>query len=117
MKTFTDNTGRCWTLTINVDAIKQVKGLIGVDLLEAVGGNLLERLSGDPVLLCDVLYALCKPQADAEKVSDSDFGRSMSGDAIETATDAFLEELCDFFPQRRRNLLTKALGKLKSLEQ
>ena len=27
MKTFTDNTGRVWTIAINVDAVKRVKAL------------------------------------------------------------------------------------------
>ncbi|MBI5725258.1 MAG: hypothetical protein HZA50_14965 [Planctomycetes bacterium] len=116
MKTFSDNAGRTWTVTVNVDAVKRVKTLLGVNLLEAVDGKLLERLIGDPILLCDVIYAVCKPQADAQNVSDEDFGRSMSGDAIELATTALLEELCDFFPQGRRTLLRKALGKLRKLE-
>ncbi|MBI5725214.1 MAG: hypothetical protein HZA50_14740 [Planctomycetes bacterium] len=116
MKTFSDNAGRTWTVTVNVDAVKRVKTLLGVNLLEAVDGKLLEQLIGDPVLLCDVIYAVCKPQADAQKVSDEDFGRAMAGDSIELATTALLEELCDFFPLGRRTLLRKALGKLRKLE-
>ena len=116
MKTFKDNAGRDWTVAINIDAIKRVKGLLEVDLLEAVEGKLLERLVGDPVLLCDVVYCLCKPEADAKAVSDEDFGRSMAGDAIDRATTALLEELVDFFPSRRRRLLAKALEKLRTLE-
>jgi hypothetical protein len=116
MKTFNDNAGRTWTVTINVDAIKRVKSLLSVNLLEAVEGKLLERLVSDPVLLCDVIYAVCKPEADAKGVSDEDFGRSMAGDAIDLATTALLEELVDFFPQQRRRLLRKALEKLRKLE-
>ena len=116
MKTFNDATGRVWTLAINVDAIKRVKSLVSVDLLDAVNGKLLEKLVSDPILLCDVLYSLCKPQADASGVSDSDFGRSMAGDVIDLATQAFMEELVDFFPSRRRTVLQKALAKLKNLE-
>ncbi|MBI5725923.1 MAG: hypothetical protein HZA50_18330 [Planctomycetes bacterium] len=116
MKTFSDNAGRTWTVTVNVDAVKRVKSLLSVNLLEAVDGKLLEKLIGDPVLLCDVIYAVCKPQADAQKISDEDFGRAMAGDAIELATTALLEELCDFFPLARRTLLRKALTKLKKLE-
>ena len=116
MKTFTDTTGRAWTLAINVDAIKRVKALASVDLLDAVNGKLLEKLVSDPILLCDVLYSLCKPQADASGVSDSDFGRSMAGDVIDLATQAFMEELVDFFPQARRRVLSKALAKLNNLQ-
>jgi len=116
MKTFTDNAGRTWTVTVNVDAVRRVRGLLDVDLLEVVEGKLLERLVGDPVLLCDLVYALCKPEADAKGVTDEDFGRAMAGDAIDGATAALLEELVDFFPSARRRLLAKALGKLKAFE-
>lgn len=116
MQTFTDNAGRVWSVAINVNAIKQVKALAGVDLLETVGGKLLERLVSDPVTLCDVLYALCKSEADAKGLTDEDFGRSMGGDAIDGATTALLEELVSFFPSRRRTILQKALSKLRTLE-
>ena len=84
-----------------------------MNLLEVIEGKLLERLISDPVLLCDVIYSVCKPEADAKSVSDEDFGRAMAGDAIDAATTAVLEELVDFFPQGRRKVLAKALGKLE----
>jgi len=96
MRTFKDNAGRTWTVSITVDAIKRVRGLLDVDLLEVVGGKLIDRLITDPVLLCDIVYAVCKPEADAQSVSDEDFGRAMAGDAIEHATTALLEELVSF---------------------
>ena len=110
MKTFTDNAGRTWTIAINVDAIKRVKGLLDVNLLEVVEGTLIERLIRDPVLLCDVVYVVCKPEADEKHVSDEDFGRAMAGDAIEHATRALLEELVGFSPSPRdRANLTRVL--------
>ncbi|KAB2949504.1 MAG: hypothetical protein F9K17_02830 [Phycisphaerae bacterium] len=101
MKTFNDNAGRTWTIAINVDAIKRVRSLLEVDLLEIVDGKLIERLIRDPVLLCDVVYAVCKPEADAKSVSDEEFGRAMAGDAIEHATKALLEDLVGFSPSPR----------------
>lgn len=116
MKTFKDGKGRPWTLEINVDAIKRVKGMLNVNLLEALDGDLIERLSNDPLLLCDVIYALVKTEADACSVSDEEFGRTMGGDVLEHATAALLEELISFFPQRRRQVLTKALAKIREVE-
>jgi len=101
MKTFNDNAGRTWTIAINVDAIKRVRSLLDVDLLEIVEGKLIEKLIRDPVLLCDVVYAVCKPEADAKSVSDEEFGRAMAGDAIEHATKALLEDLVGFSPSPR----------------
>ena len=58
----------------------------------------------------DVLYCLCKDQADKQSISDEDFGRALAGDAITQAADAFVEELIDFFPDARaRASLRKAI--------
>lgn len=116
MKTFNDNAARSWTVQVNLDAIKRVRDLAQVNLLEVVEGKLLERLISDPILLCDVIYCLCKPEADSKSVSDVDFGRAMGGDSIDGATTALLEELVDFFPQAKRRVLAKALAKLQKLQ-
>jgi len=102
MKSFTDNAGRAWAVEVNVAALKRVKGLTGVDLMEVLdGGALIERLIRDPVLLCDVLYAACKPEADQRSITDEEFGRAMAGDAIERATEALLDEIVSFCPSPR----------------
>ena len=103
MRTFKDNQGREWTVEITVAAIKRVRGLAGIDLMEVLEGSngLIEKLVRDPVLLCDVIYAACKPQADERQITDEAFGASMAGDAIEHATAALLEELVDFCPSPR----------------
>ena len=48
--------------------MKRVKAALGVDLLAAIEGDLLERLANAPVLLCDVLWLLREP--DARRRSD-----------------------------------------------
>jgi len=119
MKTFTDNAGRTWTVALNVTALKRVKSLCGVDLMDAVndGGKLLERIASDPVLLCDVIFAVCKDQADAKEITDQNFGGAMAGDPIEAATTALLEELVDFFPKLKREVLRRALQKMRVYEE
>jgi len=104
MKTFTDNASRVWTVAINVNAIKRVRTLANVNLLEVIEGTLLERLIRDPVLLCDVVYAVCKPEADKIGVSDEEFGQAMAGDAIDQATKTLLEELVGFSPSRQARI-------------
>lgn len=103
MQTFTDNAGRTWAITIHVTAVKRVRGLVDVDLYKLVddGFKPLAALVADPVRLADVLYCLCRDEATARNVSDEDFGRSLAGDAIVRAADAFVEELIDFFPEAR----------------
>ena len=104
MKTFTDNAGRDWVIEINVASLKRVKGLTGTDLVAlavSMDTSVAERLASDPILLCDVLYAVCKPQADKRGISDEEFGRAMAGDAIESATVALLEDIVGFCPSPR----------------
>ena len=116
MKTFKDNQDRKWTVTINVSAIKRVRAELDLDLLEAIEGTLLERMVSDPILLCDILYVLVKPEADAKGISDEDFGRAMAGDAIDRACQAFIGELVDFFPTGRREVLAQAVAKVRQIE-
>lgn len=124
MKTFTDNTGRTWTLSVTVGMIKRVRALCGVDLANIItmeSGKtpqvvLLERLASDPVLLVDVLFAVCKPEADAKGITDEEFGRAMAGDAIELAATALLDEIIDFFPEAKRKVFRKILDASRRFE-
>jgi len=112
MHSFVDNSRRRWEVAINVAAVKRIRGLLGIDLYALVddGFKSLSKLVSDPVTLADVLYCLCKEQADKQSISDEDFGRALAGDAITQAADAFVEELIDFFPDARaRASLRKAI--------
>jgi hypothetical protein len=114
MHTFVDNAGRTWTVTINVAAVKRVRALLSVDLYALLDDGLkpLAALVADPVRLADVLFCLCKDEAEKVKVTDEDFGRALAGDAITIAAQAFLDEIVCFFPDARiraglKTLLTK----------
>ena len=124
MRSFQDNAGRTWTVALNVAAIKRVRALTGVDLANIITlepgqkpkMEVLERLASDSVLLVDVLYAVCKGEADTRKVTDIDFGTSMAGDAIELATTALIDELIDFFPTTKRRVLQKIIAATRRFE-
>jgi hypothetical protein len=112
MHSFVDNEKRTWEISINVTAVKRIRGLLGVDLYSLIddGFKSLSKLVSDPVTLADVLYCLCKDQAEKQSISDEEFGRALAGDAITLAADAFVEELIDFFPDARaRASLRKAI--------
>ena len=119
MKTFTDNQGRNWSIVVNVSTVKRVRSMLKIDLLSILvdEGKLIEQLNTDDMLLCDIIYALVKPDADARQVSDEDFGAAMAGDAIGAATAAFLDELADFFPEPKRRLLKRLLATLRSEQE
>lgn len=116
MKSFKDCEGREWHVSVNVDSIKRVKSLINIDLLDVADGKLFSVVLANPITLVNTVYCLCLPQAEQRNVSDADFGRAMAGDAIDHASTAVLEELIDFFPNRQRQILRKALTKVQEVE-
>ena len=111
MKCFKDEKDRNWELTINIATVKKIMGLLDVNLLELEKGDppLLTRLGTDLMLLVDVIYVLCKTQADARNVTDEDFGLALNGEAICRAQEAFYEELVLFFRGLGRSDLAQAI--------
>jgi hypothetical protein len=105
MKTFKDNAGRTWTVDVNIATVKRVKSMLNIDLIEIVEGKILDKIVLNPVIMCDVVYAICKPEADKQNIDDEQFGYAMAGDALEYATGALLQELIDFFPESKRPVL------------
>src|SRR4051812_34712221 len=116
MKQFKDTMGRAWIIAINVAAVERGKGTLDLDLMEIVGGDLLERFVRNPTLLIDTVFVVCKPQADEARITDEQFGEALDGETVEAAQIAFLEELADFFPGRRQALLA-AMKKMKEVEK
>jgi hypothetical protein len=117
MRTFKDNAGRTWTIAVTVGSVKRVKSLLGINLYECAGGSLLDRLANDIEMLVDLIYVLCKPEADKANVTDEQFGEALSGDAIDHATTAFKEELVIFFPSGQREVMRAALAKADDVQK
>lgn len=119
MKSFKDTKGRIWEVNVTASAIKRVKSLIGVNLYALIedGFKPFSDLVASPVELVDVLYCLCKPQADSLGVTDEQFGEQMAGEILLAATDAFVESYVDFFPDPRiRQQLHDLIRKTKVVQ-
>jgi hypothetical protein len=103
MREFTDNKDRRWQVVLNVQQVRLVRDILRLDLFKAMADDfaIYNRIMGDPVILVDLLYCLCRDQARDAGVSDEEFGRAMAGDAISAGAAAFTEELVDFFPDAR----------------
>ena len=112
MKIWKDAEGHAYETKITVAEIRDVKTELGINLMDIATGDLLQRISEDVILLCDILYVINRSQAKEYGIDDAQFGRNLYGDALEEATRAFMEEMINFFPnQRTRQLLTKAMTK------
>jgi len=117
MRSFTDAQKRPWNIEINVAAIKRVRDGAGVDLYALIddGAKPLGELLGDPVKLVEVLYVLCAGRVEELGLQPEDFGAAFDGDALEAASEAFTEELVNFFPSRGRAILQKLKKKGQEL--
>jgi len=113
MKSFHDKSGTAWIIEINVRQIRTVRALLNVDLANLITFNekgqpetdLLDKISNDPCLLVDIIFALCKDQAESKNIDSEKFAENIDGDTIEAATVALLEEMTDFFPEAKRRVL------------
>jgi len=120
MRTFKDKEKKDWGVSITVGSLKRVKELLKIDLIEGASDkkedNIFIKISTDPIMLVDIIYVLCKPEADKLGISDEQFGGLMNGDSVEEATAVFIEELIDFFPTARRPMLRTMTDKIKDLQ-
>jgi len=116
VRTFTDGAGRTWSVAVNVDALQRVRDVLKCDPLDVE--QFVPRIIDDPIFLCDVVYCICKPQAETANVSDVEFRRAMGGDSLLQAQTAFLEELADFFPSlAKRKAVRVVLQKYAELQE
>jgi hypothetical protein len=117
MSRFVDNAQRTWSLDLNVTLLRQIKQDLDVDLYRLDDQSMLMRLASDPFLLAEVLYLVCREQAESQGVSPESFGTGLAGDAIDAASTALLEAIADFFPNPRKQLVRGVIAKLKDLDQ
>lgn len=109
MKQFKDSTGVAWELDINVESIERVKELCKLDLTQLFNDQfaLLSELFEDTARLTAVLVVLCAPD------DEPAFKRAMRGDCLEDAAKALVDDVIDFFPNRkRRDLCRTTVAKL-----
>jgi hypothetical protein len=97
-----------WQVTLDAPTIRSVRKECELNLA-ALDGAAFDALDKDPCLLVDVLWVICRSQANG--MSDADFGRSLVGDAIADATKALTDAWLDFFPPEKRSLLASLVQK------
>lgn len=128
MHSFEDTEGRTWNLAITFGSIKRAKDLLGVNLLNPLATRkyktngrarrsqpLLTRLQLDPALLVDLIFALLRPQAEQQGVTDEQFAEALGGEAAYEAYRAFMEEWQVFFHGLRREAEARAIRANKEM--
>ncbi len=98
MKTFTDNTGRAWNVTIDVGALMRIRDLCSVDAgdMREIAKVLL-RLRFDELFVAEIAYAIVFPQCTEAKLGRPEFFAAMGKDANSGAEAAIAAEFPGFF--------------------
>ena len=120
MQAFKDNKDRIWSISINVGALARVKALASCDLLAVLDDSaaLLGHIYDDYLLLGEIGWALCKPEAESKSITVDQFAEGLFGQGLTRLSDAILEELSDFFPDPRKGaMLRLTIKKLKEIEE
>jgi hypothetical protein len=96
-------------VSIDAPKIRRVREACKVDLADRQARQ-FEQLTGDPLLAGEVLWELCRSQAEAVGIAPDAFQSLLSGDDGEQAGHALIEAIIDFFPTRQRSLLREMLA-------
>ena len=115
MPSFEDCSGRTWVVEVNINTMRRVRQMVDYDLAKALTEEGLAAIAGDPVLLVDVLYCICQPQATTRGVTDEQFGEAMAGDAIEAGATALLDACAEFAPKAQRQPIKRMLESSRKL--
>jgi len=111
VRTFTDARGRTWTVAITAGAFRRIQESADVNLLGGPMSDLIESMA-DPVLVAAVLFAICRPQADALGVTAEDFANALDGRAFDAGLHAVFMAWADFFSDQNHADAAMTLVKL-----
>lgn len=104
MATFKDQQGKEWELRIDVLLIEQIRE-DDPQFLKGEPTETISRVDDDPVLLCGVVWILCKEQANARGIDQKAFYAGLFGEAIAGASKALTDAILSFIQPRQRELI------------
>lgn len=102
MSQFKDCLGREWQIDLTVASLRDVRKHAQIDLGKLLKDNnaFAEFLFSEPEALVEVLWVLCREQAEAQGVDAEHFARGFDGPTGDKAAEAVLAAVADFFPRR-----------------
>jgi len=98
-----------WAIVIDAPLARSVEKATGFQIFKLYVPAEQERLADDPMLLIDVITAVCGEQIEQREMTESEFQRRLSGDPIEAALLATLRAVADFMPPKKKRLILEFL--------
>jgi len=88
-----------WNVELSAPIVHQVRGLLGVDLMDPVEVAALAR---NAELFVNVIYIVCRDQADERGMTSTQFGESLSPVDLKPAAEALRDAVIAFRPVWRK---------------
>lgn len=101
---FKDKSSRTWIVEIDGVIADEVQAAYGINLLD-LSQDALDRLEMDPLRLVNVLWLVCREQAEAAGVDERSFKKSLRSEVIGDATRALINGTIGFFPPGKQSLV------------
>lgn len=113
MPSFVDANGREWNVSITVEELAAVKDSLDVHLTKLVDEDIqsLFMLIADPIQCVNVLWVICRLQAESRGIDQKQFARGFAGEAFEHAGRCLVRAVFNFFPSSRRDPLLRLIEK------
>lgn len=104
MTSFKDAKGKTYDINLTIGLAKLIKSRTKVDILNLDDVS-LQKIFGDDLVIAEIISICITNQLpDVEDIVDS-----FDGDSLQSATKAFIDELCFFFLRRGRQDKAKML--------
>jgi hypothetical protein len=102
MAVFQDRSGRQWLVQIDAPKLAAVRSECGLTLTDPKD---FEQATTDELKLVDVLWVLCRAQAQQQGVEQTSFCAALVGDVLDDAQKALVDAVLDFFPKSKREAI------------
>lgn len=140
MQCFTDSKNLKWTIALDVATARRIKAELSIDLVQPTQ-DLMTRLADDVALIVDLLEILTRSQRQARKLHEDycrshdppldvptdssqqeefsilEFCRRLTGDTLEPASQALIEELLLFCHPHRRQAMQTAWQRIQEVQK
>ncbi len=113
MKSFSDNQGRKWDISVTYGFCKRAKARLEVNLLEPEEDNTIGRLVTSASLMAEVIALNLEGQFEAQDLTGDDVLEAFDGKVLSKAREAFMDEWQDFFLQCRQSHRLAATQKME----
>ena len=115
MPSFTDNAGAEWSISLDGFTLGELRDAKKIDLADPAGLD-YARCERDPATLVACLAVICADDRKRLNLSERDFAKRLTGEALEKAWEALWGAAKVFFPPRLWSALESNLESHRAME-